>query len=54
MSYVKSLFRWDGFAMIYNTKDLPLPLSFVVTIYCIMFTTYTGCLTYLSCPQPTR
>ena len=43
MSYVKSLFRWDRFTMIHDTKDLPLPPSVLVTIYCVIFTTDTAC-----------
>ena len=54
VNYVKSLFGWDRFAMICNTKNLPFPLLFLVTIYCTLSTTYAGCLMYLSCSQRTR
>ena len=57
MNYVKSLFRWALFAMIYNTRALhSLPFLFLFICYCTLITTYTGCFIdiIMFCPQPTR
>ena len=44
MNYVKSLFHWALFAMIYNTRALhSLPFLFFFSCYCTLITTYTVC-----------